>query len=66
MAGSEATNDSSVRLAHVHKEMITKVITLEKPHRYMTASKDGTVRVWNAQNLAYMVRINRYMNALRG
>ena len=46
-----------------HKEMIDSMLLLErsereKQERYVTASRDGTMRFWNAQNLAHIKTVD--------
>ncbi|KAL3671074.1 hypothetical protein V7S43_004256 [Phytophthora oleae] len=35
-----------------HKDVITRVVRLERPSVYLTTSKDGSVRTWSANSLA--------------
>ncbi|KAG7388500.1 hypothetical protein PHYPSEUDO_012286 [Phytophthora pseudosyringae] len=35
-----------------HKDIITRVVRLERPSVYLTTSKDGSVRTWSANSLA--------------
>ncbi|KAG7399917.1 hypothetical protein PHYBOEH_007603 [Phytophthora boehmeriae] len=35
-----------------HKDVITRVIRLDRPSVYLTTSKDGSVRTWSANSLA--------------
>lgn len=35
-----------------HKDVITRIVRLERPSVYLTTSKDGSVRTWNATSLA--------------
>lgn len=40
-----------------HKDVVTRIVRLDRPYMYLTASKDGTVRTWNAQTMAYQSQI---------
>lgn len=40
-----------------HKDIVTRIVRLDRPYMYLTASKDGTVRTWNAQTMAYQSQI---------
>lgn len=54
---------SAVRpLHHHHKDIITRVLRLEKPYLYLTASKDGSVRTWNANTMAFQSLITTGKN----
>ncbi|OWZ15733.1 hypothetical protein PHMEG_00010571 [Phytophthora megakarya] len=35
-----------------HKDVITRIVRLERPSVYLTTSKDGSVRTWSANSLA--------------
>eukprot|EP00644_Phytophthora_capsici_P014523 jgi/Phyca11/54727/gw1.54.240.1 len=35
-----------------HKDIITRIVRLERPSVYLTTSKDGSVRTWSANSLA--------------
>ncbi|ETP10804.1 hypothetical protein F441_13625 [Phytophthora nicotianae CJ01A1] len=35
-----------------HKDVITRIVRLERPSVYLTTSKDGSVRTWSANTLA--------------
>ncbi|OQR91905.1 hypothetical protein THRCLA_08847, partial [Thraustotheca clavata] len=48
-----ACDNSAVRPVNYHKDIVTRIVPLDKPHLYATASRDGTVRTWNANTLAY-------------
>ncbi|KDO31332.1 hypothetical protein SPRG_03949 [Saprolegnia parasitica CBS 223.65] len=48
---------SAVRPVNNHRDIITRIVGLDKPHLYVTASRDGTVRTWNANTLAYQSTI---------
>lgn len=40
-----------------HKDVVTRIVRLDRPYMYLTASKDGTIRTWNAQTMAYQSQI---------
>lgn len=62
---SSAGESSAVRpQSHYHKDIITRVLRLEKPYSYLTASKDGSVRTWNATTMAYQSTITMGKNWL--
>ncbi|KAF0691779.1 Aste57867_17050 [Aphanomyces stellatus] len=48
---------SAVRPANNHKDIITRIVALDKPHLYVTASRDGSVRTWNTNTLSYQSTI---------
>ncbi|ETW10231.1 hypothetical protein H310_00586 [Aphanomyces invadans] len=50
-------DSSAVRPANNHKDIITRIVPLDKPHLYVTASRDGSVRTWNSNTLAYQTTI---------
>lgn len=55
---------SAVRPLNHHKDIITRVLRLEKPYLYLTASKDGSVRTWNANTMAFQNTITTGKNWL--
>ncbi|EEY55355.1 uncharacterized protein PITG_09294 [Phytophthora infestans T30-4] len=42
----------SLGLLPHHKDVITRIVRLERPSVYLTTSKDGSVRTWSANTLA--------------
>uniref|UniRef100_K3W8P6 EF-hand domain-containing protein n=1 Tax=Globisporangium ultimum (strain ATCC 200006 / CBS 805.95 / DAOM BR144) TaxID=431595 RepID=K3W8P6_GLOUD len=50
--GSGDGNGPALRSFYHHKDIITRVLRLEKPYLYLTASKDGSVRTWNGVTMA--------------
>ncbi|TYZ65950.1 hypothetical protein PybrP1_011465 [[Pythium] brassicae (nom. inval.)] len=62
--GGGASEGSAVRPQHHHKDVITRVLRLEKPYVYVTASKDGSVRTWNANTMAFQSTITTGKNWL--
>ncbi|OQR98474.1 hypothetical protein ACHHYP_08582 [Achlya hypogyna] len=50
-------DSSAVRPVNNHRDIITRIVALDKPHIYVTASRDGTVRTWNSNTLAYQSTI---------
>lgn len=59
---SGVSEGSAVRPLHHHKDVITRVLRLEKPYVYLTASKDGSVRTWNANTMAFQSTITTGKN----
>lgn len=55
---------SAVRPLNHHKDIITRVLRLEKPYLYLTASKDGSVRTWSANTMAFQNTITTGKNWL--
>mmetsp|Transcript_37768 Transcript_37768/g.61203 ORF Transcript_37768/g.61203 Transcript_37768/m.61203 type:complete len:933 (-) Transcript_37768:1406-4204(-) len=37
-----------------HSDMIDRILLLDRSEKYITTSRDGTLRVWNAKNLQWM------------
>ncbi|CAK4145154.1 unnamed protein product [Aphanomyces euteiches] len=57
---NDATADqdnSAVRPANNHKDVVTRIVAVDKPHLYVTTSRDGSVRTWNSNTLAYQATI---------
>lgn len=52
-SGVSGSDGSAVRPQYHHKDLITRVLRLDKPYSYLTTSKDGSVRTWNANTLAF-------------
>ncbi|RHY07578.1 hypothetical protein DYB36_000030 [Aphanomyces astaci] len=55
--GGGGGDGSAVRPANNHKDIITRIVALDKPHLYVTASRDGSVRTWSSNTLAYQSTI---------
>jgi WD40 repeat protein len=49
---SQQSNLTEEDTSNYHKDIITRVLRIDKPYQYLTASKDGTVRTWNANTLS--------------
>ncbi|TMW59593.1 hypothetical protein Poli38472_004662 [Pythium oligandrum] len=53
VGSGQAGEGSAMRPMYHHKDLITRVIRLDKPYLYLTASKDGSVRTWNANTMQF-------------
>lgn len=62
--GDSSSEGSAVRPQYHHKDIITRVLRLDKPYLYLTASKDGSVRTWNANTMAFQNTITTGKNWL--
>ncbi|GLE11173.1 hypothetical protein PINS_up023510 [Pythium insidiosum] len=54
LGGAGGMADSTaLRPQNHHKDLITRVIQLDRPYLYVTASKDGSVRTWNGNTMQF-------------
>ncbi|KAJ0403464.1 hypothetical protein P43SY_001572 [Pythium insidiosum] len=62
--GSTMSDSSALRPQYHHKDLITRVIQLDRPYLYVTASKDGSVRTWNGNTMQFQSVITTGKNWL--
>lgn len=46
-------DNTAMRPKFQHTDKITKILKMEKPAHYLTASKDGSIRSWDVNTLEY-------------
>ncbi|DBA00199.1 TPA: hypothetical protein N0F65_007824 [Lagenidium giganteum] len=61
-SGGGGGENSVMRPLNHHKDIVTRVLRLEKPYTYLTASKDGSVRTWNANTMQFQTIVTTGKN----